>query len=57
MIVACLLAGLLPQHAWAIWHYGIQDGISYILDENGFAPGIMSRKKQILPVIIDTLNK
>ena len=41
MIVACLLAGLLPQHAWAIWHYGIQDGISYILDENGFVAKVI----------------
>ena len=40
------------KKAWVM-----KEGFQNILDENGFAPGIMSRKKQILPVIIDTLNK
>lgn len=40
------------KKAWVI-----KEGFQDILREDGFAPGIMSRKKQILPVIIDTLNK
>lgn len=37
---------------WVI-HEGFQD----VLTDDGFAKGIVSRKKQVLPVIIDTLNK
>ena len=39
------------KKAWVM-----KEGFQNILDENGFAPGVISRKKQILPVIIDTLN-
>ena len=34
----------------------IEEGFKTVLT-NGFAPGFISRKKQVLPVVIDTLNK
>ena len=35
----------------------IKEGFQGVLDENDFAPGIISRKKQVLPVLIDTINR
>lgn len=35
----------------------IEDGFHDVLNENGFAKGIISRKKQVLPVIIATMEK
>ena len=40
-IVVSLLVGLLPQRAWAIYHYLTFDGISYLLDENGFTAKVI----------------
>ncbi len=34
----------------------IPEGFSGLLEENGFARQIISRKKQVLPIIIDTMN-
>ena len=35
----------------------ISEGFADVLNDKGFAKGIVSRKKQVLPIIIDTLNK
>ena len=35
----------------------ISEGFKDILNDSGFAKGIVSRKKQVLPKIIDILNK
>ena len=35
----------------------VEDGFHDILREDGFAPGIISRKKQVLPVIIEMLSR
>lgn len=37
--------------------WAVREGFVDVLSEDGFAKGIVSRKKQVLPVIIDTLNK